>query len=316
MRRERAWLQGFVWGVMLALGMSGGMLVIRTAFGSSPIELREVSLRLMADYSVEPRAARALEIAPVDSAVISDTVSDMAREQPRVPAFELAVIPNTAVPTPFQSTAVAGQPTLGPSSRIRATELAAIEPSVTAIVPTITPGAATSSSPDIPLGSQRHDDPPASRGSQPTATRATLPAASTPIPPTSTPRIPINAPPPETTPIPPTSTPEPPTSTPEPPTSTPVPPTSTPEPKEDPPSKTPVPPTYTPVPPTSTPEPPTSTPAPPTDTPEPPTDTPEPPTDTPGRATDTPEPPADTPVQPQSTAGVLVGTPQPFSFEP
>jgi hypothetical protein len=305
MERKRAWLQGFLWGAMLALALSCGLLVIKTAFGSNPIELGDVSLRLMADYSVEPRAARALEIAPVDSAVISDTVTDLAREQPRLPPFELAIIPNTAVPTPFQPTAIAARPTLGPSERLRGTELAAIEPSLTAAAPTSTPSAMVDHFPDDPIGGQgdNNDSRTSPRDSRPTSTSSTLPAVSTPVPATSTPRPPVNAPPP------PTNSPLPPTNTPETPTSTPVPPTDTPEPAEDPPTKTPVPPTDTPVPPTDTPERATDTPEPPTDTPVPPTDTPERATDTPEPTTDHPLPPLGTPTRVASTPAIPVSTP-------
>jgi hypothetical protein len=270
MRRERGWASVAVWLVLMAFAFACGVLVVGQAFDTRVLALSARALRLSADYGADARLVREQKIAPVDSAVISDTVRDLIIEQTQAPLLVQAQTPGLLTPTLRP---------LGLPVRLT--------PTATGLVPSVTAAATaeyqsptpTTESIAAPPGERepsssrstpRPNIPPLSQPSatlRPIATATTRPilvSTSTPVPPTDTP-------------VPPTDTPVPPTDTPVPPTDTPVPPTDTPEPPTD----TPVPPTDTPVPPTDTPVPPTDTPVPPTDTPEPPTDTPEPPTDTP-----------------------------------
>ena len=74
MRRESSWTSVAVWLVLLAFAFACGALVIGQAFDRRVLALTGHSLRLSADYSADARLAREQKIAPVDSAVISDTV--------------------------------------------------------------------------------------------------------------------------------------------------------------------------------------------------------------------------------------------------
>ena len=73
MRRERGWTSAAVWLVLLAFAFACGVLVVGQAFDTHVLALTGRSLRLSADYSADARLAREQKIAPVDSAVISDT---------------------------------------------------------------------------------------------------------------------------------------------------------------------------------------------------------------------------------------------------
>ncbi|HEU5104019.1 MAG TPA: hypothetical protein VFU22_33615 [Roseiflexaceae bacterium] len=269
MRRESGWTSVAVWLVLLAFAFACGVLVVGQAFDAKVLALTGRSLRLSADYSADPRVAREQKIAPVDSAVISDTVRDQILEQTQAPLIIFAHTPVILSPTP--------RPFLAPPQRTATPTRAVASATATAQSEPLT---ATATLESIAAPPDERDT------NRPRATRTPTRVPALPPPPTVRPSRPIA-----------TSTARPvaePDSTAVPPTNTPVPPTDTPVPPTD----TPVPPTDTPVPPTDTPAPPTDTPAPPTDTPVPPTDTPAPPPDTPVPPTDTPVPPTDTPAPP------------------
>jgi hypothetical protein len=315
MRRESSWTSVAVWLVLLAFAFACGALVIGQAFDTRVLALTGHSLRLSADYSADAQLAREQKIAPVDSAVISDTVRDLIVEQTQAPLLLLVQTPGAMTPTL--------RPTRTP---LRLT------PTGTMLVPSLTAAATAEFQPSTPTTEiiaappdERDDNrprptrnPDEGKGtpvSQPSATPGPPATATTqpivvstgvPQSPTDTPQLPTNTPiSPINTSIPPINIPLSPTTSPVPPTNTLIPPTNT----LIPPTNTLIPPTDTPVPPTDTPIPPTDTPVPPTDTPVPPTDTPEPPTDTPEPPTDTPEPPTDTP-QALSDSNASTATPE------
>src|SRR5215213_9593814 len=239
MRREQSWIGVAIWLVLVVFAFACGMLVVSHAFDTRVLVLSARSLRISADYSADARLTRAQKIAPVDSAVISDTVRDLIVEQTQAPLLLLVQTPGALTPTKRPAgTPVRLTPTAtGLVLNVAATATAEYQP----LTPTDTSIAAP---PDEREPSSSRSTPRPNRTPLPTATlRPTNLATTGPI---------LVAP---STPIPPTSTPMPPTSTPVPPTSTPVPPTSTPVP----PTATPVPPTATPLPPTATPVPPTAT---------------------------------------------------------
>ena len=93
MRRERGWSSAAVWLVLLAFAFACGVLVVGQAFDTRVLALSGRSLRLSADYSADPRTVREQKIAPVDSAVISDTVRDLIIEQTPAPLLVLAQTP-------------------------------------------------------------------------------------------------------------------------------------------------------------------------------------------------------------------------------
>src|SRR5215210_9311956 len=99
MRRERGWASAAVWLVLLAFAFACGMLVVGHAFDTRVLVLSTRSLRLSADYSADARLAREQKIAPVDSAVISDTVRDLIIEQTQAPLLVLAQTPGLLTPT-------------------------------------------------------------------------------------------------------------------------------------------------------------------------------------------------------------------------
>src|SRR5689334_20667526 len=70
-----------IWLAVMALTLSCALVVIDLAFGSSALALSADPSRIRADYSADPRAARAIELAPIDAAVIADTLRDNAAEQ-------------------------------------------------------------------------------------------------------------------------------------------------------------------------------------------------------------------------------------------
>jgi hypothetical protein len=272
MAREVDWISTIVWLVLLGVAFIVGLMLVGQAFASNMPVLNDITLRVSADYSADPRAVQVAEVPVVNSAVISDTQRDLIVEQTPVPVLGLETVP-TATLTPRPSRT----PVLAFGRVASATPRPVIDASPTQglFAPTATP------TPAQPLGAPAagRDRTDRNDRSRPTATPAGAPEPVSTVLPTATTR-PTSTP---TTPS--TNTPVP-TDTPEPPTNTPMP-TNTPVPTD-----TPMP-TNTPVP-TDTPEPPTDTPL-PTDTPEPPTDTPLP-TDTPELPTDTPELPTDTPL--------------------
>src|SRR5215213_3907658 len=98
MRRESGWTSVAVWLVLLAFAFACGTLVIGQAFDTRVLALTGHSLRLSADYSADPRLVREQKIAPVDSAVISDTVRDLIIEQTQVPLLLLVQTPDAQTP--------------------------------------------------------------------------------------------------------------------------------------------------------------------------------------------------------------------------
>src|ERR1700752_247773 len=100
MRRERGWASAAVWLVLLALAFVCGVLVIGQAFDTSVLAMSGRTLRLSADYSDDPRGLREQKIAPVDSAVISDTVRDLIAEQAQEPLLAIAGTPVALARTP------------------------------------------------------------------------------------------------------------------------------------------------------------------------------------------------------------------------
>src|SRR5215207_8878615 len=126
MRREQGWASVAVWLVLLAFAFACGVLVVGQAFDTRVLALTGHSLRLSADYSADARLAREQKIAPVDSAVISDTVRDLIVEQAQAPLLLLVQTPGAVTPTL--------RPTRAP---------ARLTPTATMLVPSLTAAAAT-----------------------------------------------------------------------------------------------------------------------------------------------------------------------------
>src|SRR5215217_7414687 len=99
MRREPGWTSAAVWLVLLAFAFACGVLVVGQAFDTRVLALTGHSLRLSADYSADARLAREQKLAPVDSAVISDTVRDLIIEQTQAPLLLLVQTPGAMTPT-------------------------------------------------------------------------------------------------------------------------------------------------------------------------------------------------------------------------
>src|SRR5947209_3424945 len=100
MRREPGWTSVAVWLVLLALALVCGVAVIGQAFDTGVLAMTSRSLRYSADYSAEPRAVRVQQIAPVDSAVIGDTVKDLVAEQVQASLLDFARTPVAIPPRP------------------------------------------------------------------------------------------------------------------------------------------------------------------------------------------------------------------------
>ncbi|HJZ46860.1 MAG TPA: hypothetical protein VKE41_06825, partial [Roseiflexaceae bacterium] len=204
MLRERGWTSLTVWLVLLAFAFACGVLVVGQAFELRVPTLTGRSLRLSADYSADPRLVREQKIAPVDSAVISDTVNDLIVEQTEAPLLILAQTPILIAPTPRP----VGVP---------------IRPTATATLPLASVIAAATAENHAPAATAASiAAPPDERG--PSSARPTRSPTRTPLrPPVATLR-PVAAPTtrplvvPSNTPVRPTNTPVPPTDTPVPPT--------------------------------------------------------------------------------------------------
>ena len=219
MRYERGWTSVAVWLVLLAFAFACGVLVVGQAFDTRVLALTGHSLRLSADYSADARLAREQKIAPVDSAVISDTVRDMSIEQAQAPLLLLVQTPSALMPTL--------RPT-GAQVRLR--------PTATQLVPSVVAAAPAEVQPPTPtiesIAAPPDEREPSSPRPTRTPTRTPVPQPSATLRPTATATTPpitvsTSAPqPPTDTPVPPTDTPVPPTDTPVPPTDTPVPPFS------------------------------------------------------------------------------------------
>ena len=216
MQRDRGWMSAAVWLVLLAFAFACGMLVVGQAFDTRVLALSARALRLSADYSADARLVREQKIAPVDSAVINDTVRDLISEQTQAPLLVLAQTPGvlTATPRPL-GVSVRRTPTatrLAPSLIVTATaEYQLPTPTATSIA----------APPDerTPSASRSTPRPTHTPLPQPGATlRPTTPAPTwpilvstdTPIPPTDAPIPPTDTPLPTSTPVAPTDTPLPP----------------------------------------------------------------------------------------------------------
>src|SRR5215217_1982601 len=163
MRREPGWTSAAVWLVLLAFAFACGVLVVGQAFDTRVLALTGHSLRLSADYSADARLAREQKLAPVDSAVISDTVRDLIIEQTQAPLLLLVQTPGAITPTlRLTSTAVRRTPT---ATALMTNLTAAATAEFQAPTPTVESIAAP---PD-----ERDDDRP-----RPTRTRTPLPAPS------------------------------------------------------------------------------------------------------------------------------------------
>jgi len=207
MRRESGWTSAAVWLVLLAFAFACGVLVVGQAFDTRVLALTGHSLRLSADYSADARLAREQKIAPVDSAVISDTVRDMIIEQTQVPLLLLIQTPGALTST----------------LRLTSTPVR-LTPTSTALVTNLTPSATVEYQPPTPtiesIGAPPDEREPSSPRPTRTPTRTPLPQPSAtlrPTAPATTPPITVS-----------TSAPQPPTYTAIPPTDTAIPPTYTP----------------------------------------------------------------------------------------
>src|SRR5689334_5471769 len=81
MSANRIWSSLLIWLSIMALALICALVVIDLAFASSALALSADPSRIRADYAADPRAARALKVAPIDAAVIADTLRDNAAER-------------------------------------------------------------------------------------------------------------------------------------------------------------------------------------------------------------------------------------------
>lgn len=217
MRHEASWFSPLIWLSMLGLAFVCGLVVMGQAFETRVFMFDDRSLRVSADYSAELRLAQAAPIAPVDSAVISDTVRDLIAEQEQAPLLSLFLSTPTIVAEPRPSrtatpVAVRLPPaTPGPTSAI---VLLPVGPGPTSPNPPVSsPGPAIDPNPHGPRATRVPTHTPTH-----VPTRTPLPTA-TPRPSnTATPR-PTHTATPWPTSVPPTETP---TELPPPPTETPT----------------------------------------------------------------------------------------------
>ena len=100
MVRESDWISNTVWLVLLGIAFLVGLALVGQAFASNLTVLHDITLRVNADYSADPRAAQAAQVPIVDSAVISDTKRDLIIEQTLVPVLgSESIITVTVTPT-------------------------------------------------------------------------------------------------------------------------------------------------------------------------------------------------------------------------
>ncbi|MEO7911777.1 MAG: hypothetical protein ABIV47_19190 [Roseiflexaceae bacterium] len=199
MRREQGWTGVAVWLILLTFAFACGMLVVSHAFDTRVLAFSARTLRLSADYSADARLAREQKIAPVDSAVISDTVRDMIIEQTQAPLLVLAQTPGGLTPTL--------RPIIAPIRLTPTTTRLAPSVTITATAELLLP---TSTAPSIAAPPDERE--PSSSRSTPRPTNTPLPTAT--LRPATTPTlrpsfVPTSTPLPTDTPIPPTSTPVP-----------------------------------------------------------------------------------------------------------
>src|SRR6266496_2222258 len=89
MAREADWISNAIWLALLGIAFIVGLVVVGHAFASNTPVLDEVTLRVSADYSADPRAVRVAQVPIVDSAVISETKRDLIIEQTPVAVLGL-----------------------------------------------------------------------------------------------------------------------------------------------------------------------------------------------------------------------------------
>ncbi|HNP73428.1 MAG TPA: hypothetical protein PKK15_20105, partial [Kouleothrix sp.] len=145
MRTSQSWAAPTFWAATMAVGMASALLVIELAFQSSALAYAPEPSHIAADYSTDPRDSRLHLIAPVDAAVITDTLRDLSAQ----PASQAQATLSFAAPTiaaPLPSA------TRRPRPSRTAIPAVAIEPTATAFSsptpqPTSEPAAAESAGP-------------------------------------------------------------------------------------------------------------------------------------------------------------------------
>ena len=85
MAREADWVSPIIWVVLLGVAFLVGLLLIGRAFASNMLVVHDITLRVSADYSADPRSVQIAQVPVVDSAVISETQRDLLVEQTPVP---------------------------------------------------------------------------------------------------------------------------------------------------------------------------------------------------------------------------------------
>ncbi len=198
MRRDRGWASAAIWLVLLAFAFACGVLVVGQAFDTRVLALTGRSLRLSADYSADARLAREQKLAPVDSAVISDTVRDLIIEQTQAPLLVLALTPGVLDITPQPLSASAQRTATRVAASVTATAIAEYQ----APTPTIEriaapPDEREPSSPQPTSRPTRTPSPPPGATLRPTATATARPiigSTSAPVRPTDTPVRPTDTP--------------------------------------------------------------------------------------------------------------------------
>src|SRR5581483_5402402 len=118
MLSRRAWSAPAIWLAIVTGAMVCALFVIELAFESSALAFSAEPSRLAADYSADPRDAHMLTIAPVESAVISDTLRDLAFEQASnaSPTTQPAGEQPAATPRPSHGSGNAAKPSERPAA--------------------------------------------------------------------------------------------------------------------------------------------------------------------------------------------------------
>src|SRR5512145_3451556 len=103
MNHDQRWRIPLLWLVLMGFAFSCGVIVIEHAFDVEATAIGSDQSYMHADYSADPRAVRAQGIAPVDRAVIGDTIRDRLTEQAyvRTVQLEALMVWQVAVPQPL-----------------------------------------------------------------------------------------------------------------------------------------------------------------------------------------------------------------------
>src|SRR5690349_3051511 len=106
-----------IWLAVIGLTLGCALVVIELAFQSSALALSAGPAHIYADYSADPRAARMLKIAPINSAVITDTLNDIAAEQSHTTqnADQLAPSATQLAPSPTSTPTIHAADTQEPA---------------------------------------------------------------------------------------------------------------------------------------------------------------------------------------------------------